>query len=138
MGYFYKRSKKRNCNWDELQEIPLKPIGNSVANICIKPKESVLIYTYEKFNIPHNMIMHASPISSLARKGLRVEISNFVDPGFKGPFCFPVINESKEKIYISAREAILSIEIIMLSEYCEKGWEERHEDKLREREEKGE
>ena len=138
MGYSYKRSKKRNCNWDKLEKIPLKQNGNSVAEIDIKPGESVLIYTYEEFDVPNNMIMHASPISTLARRGLRIEISNFVDPGFKGPFCFPVINETKETISISARDAILSIEIMKLSEYCEKGWEERHKDKLKLRKEKGE
>lgn len=138
MGYYYKRSDKSNCNWDKLEKIRLTSSENSVANISIQPKESVLIYTYEVFDVPKNIIMHASPISSLARKGLRIEISNFVDPGFQGPFCFPVINESNETIYISAREAILSIEIMILPEDCEKGWAERHEDKLKEREVKGE
>ena len=127
LGCEYKRSKSRYCDWNKIKASYLE-ISNRPAEIVIEPQESVLIYTDEEFDVPHNMVMHASPISSWLRKGLRVEISFFVDPGFQGRFCFPVINESAEPVHISAREPIMSIEFVQLSVSCQKSWTERHRD----------
>ena len=52
-----------------------------------------------------------------------------MDPGFKGQFCFPVVNVSDEPISISSREPIMSIELIRLSKQCDRSWSERHADK---------
>ena len=133
LGYEYKRASVRYCDWSSVEKSSLV-ITESNSGIEIAPHESVLIYTYEEFDVPKDMILHASPISSWLRKGLRVEISHFVDPGFKGAFCFPVINETDRIIKISAREPIMSIEFIKLSKSCEKDWSERHSDKASRRE----
>ena len=125
LGHEYKRSSAKYCDWSSIKASRLVA-SDKPAELVIKPNEAVLIYTDEEFDVPKNMVMHASPISSWLRKGLRVEISHFVDPGFKGRFCFPVINETTETIKISAREPIMSIELIRLSQNCNKGWSDRH------------
>lgn len=125
LGYEYKRSVLKYCDWNNVETTHLEA-SDKPAEIVLEPQEAVLIYTDEEFNVPDNMIMHASPISSWLRKGLHVEISYFVDPGFQGRFCFPVINESTETIRISSREPIMSIELIRLSVPCDKNWAERH------------
>ena len=127
LGREYKRSSSKFCDWNNVESSHLE-VSSKPSEIVLKPQEAVLIYTDEEFDVPINMVMHASPISSWLRRGLHVEISYFVDPGFKGRFCFPVINESTETISISSREPIMSIEIIRLSNPCEKGWSERHQD----------
>ena len=130
LGYEYKKSNTRYCDWGTVSESRLEASDSAVAAVTINPGETVLIYTYEEFDVPRNMVMHASPISSWLRKGLQVDISHFVDPGFKGQFCFPVVNESEKPISISSREPIMSIELIRLTKSCEKSWSERHSDKV--------
>lgn len=131
LGYKYKRSTcNSKYNWDDIQLDTLLPTGNEPSMIEIKSEETVLIFTYEEFNIPNNMVLHASPISSWARKGLRVDLSYFVDPGFEGNFCFPVKNESKETLKINSQEPIMSIEFVQLSESCQSNWAQRNTDKL--------
>ena len=127
LGREYKRSSSRYCDWSNIKTSCLEA-SNKPAEIVIEPQEAVLIYTDEEFDVPKNMVMHASPISSWLRKGLHVEISYFVDPGFQGQFCFPVINESTETISISSRDPIMSIELVWLSAPCDKSWSERHHD----------
>lgn len=77
--------------------------------------------------------MHASPISSWLRRGISLKMSHFVDPGFKGKFCFPITNESEETIKISSRDPIMSVEIVRLGSNCLKNWTERHPDKEKRR-----
>ena len=132
LGYHYKRLIDGESDWSKIKVETLGSSGET-AEIVVKPHETVLIFTYEEFNVPDNMVMHASAISSLLRKGIRVEYSHFVDPGFQGAFCFPVINESEEDVHISSREPILSIELIQLPQACEKGWAERHQEKKEKR-----
>lgn len=131
LGYKYKRSNNNTKTaWENIKTEELHPTGTKPCSIEIAPNETILIFTYEKFNIPDDMVLHASPISSWARKGLNVELSYFVDPGFSGNFCFPVKNNSKNKLKINSQEPIMSIEFVQLSEPCQKNWKERHSDKL--------
>lgn len=133
LGYQYKISDSPYCDWTKKKYIQLTSENDKPAVIKLETNQTVLIFTYEEFDLPNNMIMHASPISSWLRKGIQIEISNFIDPGFKGRFCFPVTNKSKGSIEISSREPIISIEIYKLSHPCEKGWSERHPESLKKR-----
>lgn len=131
LGYKYKRNKDAACvDWSSIAVDELTPDNDGPSSIEIKPNETVLIFTFEKFKIPNDMILHASPISSWARKGLRVDLSYFVDPGFEGNFCFPVKNESNKTLKINSREPIMSIEFVQLSNSCEQNWAQRNSDKL--------
>lgn len=129
----YKCASDGDYRWkDEV----LKPADDAAAKIILTPGETVLIYTEEEFDIPDNMLLHASPISSWARKGLRVELSYFVDPGFKGPFCFPVTNISNHELSINSADPIMSVEFVRLSKRVKTPWYVKHPDKLAEREQK--
>ena len=79
------------------------------------------------------MVLHASPISSWLRNGIRVDLSYLVDPGFKGKFSFPVTNESNNTVYINSREPIVSVEFIKLAGTCEKNWVDRHSNRAKAR-----
>lgn len=126
LGYEFKRGEKKYCNWAEVDVEYLRICPDTPSSIELKPNETILLFTYEEFNLPNDMVLHASPISSWLRKGIRVDLSYLVDPGFKGKFSFPVTNESKDTIYINSREPIVSVEFIKLSGACEKNWMDRH------------
>lgn len=132
LGYHYKRLPITG----EDALLNLVPEAGKPATIKLCPNETVLIYTYEKFEIPDDMVLHASPIASWMRRGLRTQISYFVDPGFVGEFCFPVTNESNDEVVISSREPIISIEFFQLQSKVEKNWRTRHPDKVLMREER--
>lgn len=126
LGYQYKKSPNRYCDWKKVPLVRIDSDDNAPAVITLKPRETALLFTYESFSVPDDMVMHASPISSWARRGLRVDLSYFVDPGFVGQFSFPVTNDSDSDISISSREPIVSIEFVQLSRKCKKRWTERN------------
>lgn len=133
LGYEFKRGETKYCNWAEVDVEYLKICPDTPGTIELKPNETILIFTYEEFNIPNDMVLHASPISSWLRKGIRVDLSYLVDPGFKGKFSFPVTNESNNTVYINSREPIVSVEFIKLAGTCEKNWVDRHSNRAKAR-----
>lgn len=133
LGYEYKKGEQKYCNWSNIELQKVTSNENGPGGIWLNPGETALIFSYEEFNIPNNMVLHASPISSWLRQGIRFDISYFVDPGFVGKFCIPVTNESKNKVFIDAQKPIVSLEFIKLSHCCEKGWSEKHPDFLERR-----
>ncbi len=128
LGYAYKKGSSRFCDWSKIELQTVLPEDNGPGGIILEPNETALIFSYEEFNIPKDMVLHASPISSWLRKGIRFDISFFVDPGFVGKFSIPVTNESTNKVIIDAQKPIISLEFIKLSRCCEKGWKESHKD----------
>lgn len=126
IGLYYKRYDKKNKSWPENVAVMEKlQNGDGPATIKIKPGEKVLLYTHEKFNIPPDMFLQASPRASWNRRGIDVGLSFFVEPGFSGEFCFPVKNDNNHTIEISAQESIMSIVIHKLSSAAKNGWSER-------------
>lgn len=128
LGYQYKKGSARFCNWAEIDLREIEPGQNGPGGITLKPNETALIFSHEEFNIPKDMVLHASPISSWLRKGIRFDISFFVDPGFSGRFAIPVTNESEKEVTIDAQKPIISLEFVKLANPCEKGWREKHTD----------
>lgn len=136
LGYHYKLAKDGSpYEWEETLSC-LEETATAPAHIELKPNATVLIYTLEEFNVPDNMVFHASPMSSWARKGLRVDISHFVDPGFQGPFCFPVTNVSDKTLSINSREPVMSIELMELDKKAHLNWNTRHPQKAQTRNKK--
>lgn len=128
LGNEYKKGSSRFCNWEEVEISTIKSGSDGPGKIYLKPNETVLIFSHEEFNIPDDMVLHASPISSWLRKGIKFDISFFVDPGFVGKFSIPVTNESDKTITIDAQKPIISLEFIKLSRSCRDGWGKRHKD----------
>lgn len=129
LGYEYKRWNSKKSGWEEMGKEQMKPRSGEASFIEIQPNETILIYSYEMFHVPDDMLLHASPISSWERRKIHVGLSYFVDPGFEGQFCFPVTNESNGPVHIDSREPIVSVEFVKLSDVCEKNWSDRHQDK---------
>ncbi len=133
LGYEFKR-KNENEEWKNTPLQKIVPQENGPSGILLKPRETILIFSYEEFDIPNDMLMHASPISSWLRLGVKFDISYFVDPGFKGKFCIPVTNENETDVILDARKPFISLEFIKLSTPCRKGWKEKHKELYKARE----
>lgn len=137
LGFYYKRYDLENKTWpNEFTTMKPKENGDGPASILLKAGESVLLYTHEEFNIPNDMLLQASPRASWNRKGINVDLSFFVEPGFVGPFCFPVTNRNQHEVEISAQDAIMSVVFHMLSRPAKQGWSERHPESLEQRNKK--
>lgn len=138
LGYTYKRHSTEKCgdfpNWESISPEKLEAREDALpAQIVLEPGETALIFTFEEFDIPTDMVLHASPISSWVRRGLRVDISFFVDPGFEGPFCFPVTNITSKPLSISSKEPIMSVEFVQLAQTASRSWKDRHPEAARRR-----
>ena len=125
LGLHYKRYDQTQNTWPDKAE-KMIPAQDGPATIRLEPNETVLLYTHEEFDIPDNMMLHASPRASLNRKGLDVGLSFFVEPGFCGPFCFPATNRNSHVFELSAQEAIMSVVFYRLSGPVDHGWKDRH------------
>lgn len=135
LGLFYKRYDEEHNAWpDDVIQMEANPTGP--AKIEIGPGERVLLYTHEEFFIPSDMMLQATPRASWNRKGISVDLSFVVEPGFEGPFCFPVTNKNSQAIEISAQEAIMSVTFHKLSNSVSRGWRERAPDALNRRKNK--
>ena len=133
LGYEYKKGYSRFCDWSTVELQTIVSEQNGPGGILLEPNETALIFSYEEFDVPKDMVLHASPISSWLRKGIRFDISFFVDPGFVGKFAIPVTNESENSVIIDAQKPIISLEFVKLAHCCEKGWKETHIELVRSR-----
>lgn len=135
LGLSYKRYDEERNAWPD-EVINMEECQEGPAKIKIGPGERVLLYTHEEFCIPPDMMLHASPRASWNRKGISVDLSFVVEPGFEGPFCFPVTNKNKKAIEISAQESIMSVTFHRLSNSVYRSWRDRAPESLKERKNK--
>lgn len=135
LGLSYKRFDEEQNAWPD-EAIDMEACQEGPAKIKIGPGERVLLYTHEEFCIPPDMMLQASPRASWNRKGIIVDLSFIVEPGFEGPFCFPVTNINKEAIEISAQESIMSVTFHRLSSSVYRSWRDRAPESLKKRKNK--
>lgn len=137
LGLYYKKYDDEKNSWfEDATQLQVGENGNGPAKIRLDPGEKILIYTHEEFHIPDDMMLQASPRASWIRKGINVDLSFFVEPGFSGAFCFPISNNNKCAMEISAQESIMSIIFRKLSNSAKRGWSERNPHSVKKREEK--
>ena len=71
-------------------------IGQDEA-IVIPPRGYVLVHSLEKFHLSESVMALLGPVSDLARNGLRLNNSPFIDPGFNGWLEFGLENVLDER-----------------------------------------
>lgn len=67
--------------------------GNGLAYVDIYPRQTALLYTQERFQLPSNLVGFIYCRGLLFTKALTPE-NTYVDPGFDGPLYITVRNES--------------------------------------------
>lgn len=65
--------------------------------ITINPGEHFLIQTLEKITLPNNIVAVVYPRSGTNRKGITVDMTGIVDPGYSGHLMIPVTNTMKNR-----------------------------------------
>lgn len=75
--------------------------------ITIGAKEHFLIQTLEKITLPNDIVGVVYPRSGTNRKGITVDMTGIVDPGYSGHLMIPVTNTMSRavKFYVGERIA---------------------------------
>ncbi len=92
--------------------------------LILKPGEVVLINTNEKFNVPSNISGALFPAGS-SKRGLILANPGILDPGYSGNLRLTLINISKEKKKIMARDKIGTILLFKLNHEPKKSRNDR-------------
>lgn len=88
----------------------------------ILPGQMVAILSFERINLPLNIIGRFGIRSSLARKGINAFGGLQLDPGFRGRLMMNLINVGPEPITIRDKDLVFSIEFSKLEEDAEQGY----------------
>ena len=87
------------------QEMILQP-GQRLA---INSKEHFLIQTLEKVTLPNDIVGVVYPRSGTNRKGITVDMTGIVDPGYSGHLMIPVTNMMNKTVFFYPGERIAQI-----------------------------
>jgi len=77
--------------------------------VIIHRREHFLIQTLEKVTLPNNIVGIVYPRSSTNRKGITIDQTGIVDPGYSGYLILPITNLSGAPIQFHAGERIAQI-----------------------------
>lgn len=103
-GMLSKDSPVQPCSLDLHVGAIYRPDARQTRGSCPEPKgsatlhqgETVVIETAEKLQLPDNIAAIGFSPSHVAAKGLLMTNPGHIDPGFKGPLKFTVINMSRD------------------------------------------
>lgn len=87
------------------QEVILQP-GQKFA---LNSKEHYLIQTLEKVTLPNDIVGVVYPRSGTNRKGVTVDMTGIVDPGYSGHLMIPVTNMMGKTVHFYPGERIAQI-----------------------------
>lgn len=101
------------------KEIPIKLDKEENEFITIKPGEFALLTTFEKLDLPKNIVALISMRFTFKREGL-INVSGFhVDPGYKGRIIYSVYNAGPNPIMLKYKEKVFTI---ILSKIAQDSW----------------
>lgn len=84
--------------------------------IILEPFEVAIIETYEKVNIPNNLIARWNIRVTLAYEGLIWVGGPQVDPGYKGHLYCPIYNMSDKKVVLRYKDIIATMDFVQTTE----------------------
>lgn len=93
----------------------LKNFFTEDSSYVLKPGQFVLAHTIEKIDMPNDLVGIVLGKSSLARKGLQVEMAGFIDPGFVGQITLEISNLSDKPIELKFAMNICQIYFMQLT-----------------------
>lgn len=93
--------------------------------ILIKPKQLVVIITYESLSLPKDILGRILTKGSLFSLGL-IPVNTYADPGFYGKLGIVFNNLSNNYIKINIHESIAKIEFSKLQEEVESDYKGQH------------
>lgn len=93
----------------------LKNFFTEDSSYVLKPGQFVLAHTIEKIDMPNDLVGIVLGKSSLARKGLQVEMAGFIDPGFVGQITLEISNLSDKPIELKFAMNVCQIYFMQLT-----------------------
>lgn len=93
--------------------------------ILIKPKQTVVVVTEEKLNLPEDIVGRILTKGKLFSIGL-LPVNTYADPGFTGNLGIVLFNSSNKYIKIKRGEPICKIEFSRLQKPVRQGYEGQH------------
>lgn len=112
--------------------LPDTPDGEQGSNTnpktrhALKKGEIAVVVSREKINFPPNISAFGFPPVELSSFGCFMTNAGHVDPGYKGPLRFTIINLGREPFLLTDDDIIFTLLIIQLSGDVTKGWCERN------------
>lgn len=98
-------------------------------SITLNPEDQKLVATYERIELPPNLLGLLHLRSSFAREGLVASLA-LVDPGFRGQLTVSLINTSKTSVTIAKGEPFLQLTLIELTSEAEKPYVGQYQESL--------
>jgi len=62
------------------------------------PQEHIMVSTFERVKIPHNLMAVLYPRSSTNRKGLSLDLTGIIDAGYEGQLILPIRNNTRSQV----------------------------------------
>lgn len=93
--------------------------------LVIEPGDFVVLSTFEKINMPLNLIGHNGIMSPWAKRGIVSLFSPQIDPGFSGFLIVPVFNAGDASISISFKNEVFTVEFVKTDKAAPDGWAQR-------------
>lgn len=89
----------------------------SLGKLVLQPGDFAVVTTYETFQISTKIIGLFGQTSDLAKEGIQVLQSPFLDPGFNGKLKFGMVNLSKESVeYLAGKDIIGKVSFFDISD----------------------
>src|SRR5574341_452093 len=85
--------------------------------------------TLEEIRLPPELAGIGFPPSTVSFRGLLMTNPGHIDPGYRGPMRFTVINMGKEPYHLKKGDRIVTILLLQLSGAAHKDWSARRGDK---------
>ncbi|HXH48092.1 MAG TPA: hypothetical protein VNM47_01850 [Terriglobia bacterium] len=92
----------------------------------LKPGETAVIATREQFNLPSDMLGIAFPPSKVSFKGILMTNPGHIDPGYRGPLRFTIINMGSQDFFVREGDPIVSVLVFRLAVPVQADWLRRH------------
>jgi dCTP deaminase len=62
------------------------------------PQEHIMVSTFEKVKVPHDLMAVLYPRSSTNRKGLSLDLTGIIDAGYEGQLVLPIRNNTRSQV----------------------------------------
>jgi len=106
----------------------IRTLTDQSPSHVLEPGEFVILTSYERLNMPLDLVGHNGIMSPWAKRGLVSLFSPQIEPGFRGFLTVPVFNAGDASVTLVLRERMFTVEFVVTSAPASWGWSDRHGD----------
>jgi deoxycytidine triphosphate deaminase len=98
---------------------------NPKSEHSLKPGETAVIATQEQFDLPADVLGIAFPPSRVSFKGILMTNPGHIDPGYRGPLRFTIINMGSQEFTVRQGDPVVSVLLFRLATPVRVDWLQR-------------